>query len=159
MKRAVIASTWVITSLLIFFILDANAPNENDLAPMKLDMELLPSSTLPATSVEYALIKEPRIVPMDTSTIDLSLGVPKLEEKIIYIRNSNFYPDEVEITKGTKVTWKNEDDMDHRITVEDKFDTGVFGKDYSYSYFFNATGTYEFYCVIQPSMRNKIIVK
>ncbi len=162
MKRAVLAISWITISVLIFLIINANAPGKNELAPVDVELEF-PTSTpiISTTSSMMGVIKEPIPAPMDTSTIELSIDgvIKKPEEKMIYIRNSKFIPMDLDIKPGTKVTWINSDDIDHRVTVKDKFDTGNFGKARKFSYYFNATGTYIFSCVIHPFSRGKIVVE
>ncbi len=39
------------------------------------------------------------------------------------------------------------------------FDSGLFGKDKSFSYTFSQKGEYEYYCIPHPYMTGKVIVE
>ena len=66
----------------------------------------------------------------------------------------NFYkPDAIEITAGTKVTWKNNGKILHNVkpVKGDKWGTGALTKGKSYSYTFKKPGKYAYYCTFHGS--------
>jgi plastocyanin len=77
----------------------------------------------------------------------------------VEISNFAFSPSQITVKVGTKVTWTNSDSAAHTVTS----DTGVFGSKTlntgsSYSFVFNAPGTYSYHCAIHPSMKAIIVV-
>jgi plastocyanin len=164
MKRAVIAISWIFVSLMIYFILDANAPNKNELYPAAISGLNLSTSTLQTTS-SSGYIQEPRAIPPDTNKIDFlsNPNSPKKDqasqEKIVYIKNLNFDPNNITIKKGDKITWINMDQMQHTATSVGKFDSGVIAIGQSYSKVFTESGQYDYTCTLHSSMKGKIIVE
>lgn len=78
----------------------------------------------------------------------------------VSIDNFMFAPMTVEVTRGTTVTWVNKDDIPHVVAST----TGVFKSraidtDGTFTYTFDAPGTYEYYCSVHPKMTGKIVVK
>jgi len=86
--------------------------------------------------------------------------VEKTSEGIVTvsIKDFAFNPATITITKGTKVTWVNEDSAPHTATSEGSFDSGTLSKGQSFSYIFAETGTFNYKCSIHPSMKGKVIV-
>jgi len=83
----------------------------------------------------------------------------------VTILNYGFYPSTLTIPKGTTVTWVNMDLVQHTVTSgSEQAPTGLFDSHelnhmQSFSYTFNAPGTYTYYCDIHPSMTGTIVVK
>lgn len=78
----------------------------------------------------------------------------------IAIKSSTFTPNIVEISKGTTVTWTNDDGVPHTVTsVSGAFDSGNIDPGKTYSYTFNQAGPFEYRCANHPSMTHgKVIV-
>ena len=78
----------------------------------------------------------------------------------VAIRSSTFTPDIVEISKGTTVTWTNDDGVPHTVTsISGAFDSGNIDPGKTYSYTFNQAGPFEYSCTNHPSMAHgKVIV-
>lgn len=76
----------------------------------------------------------------------------------ILIKNFAFNPAEISVNKGTTVTWINKDSTTHRISGN-IFQSADLSEGQSYSFTFNDSGTYDYFCGIHPSMKGKIIVK
>jgi len=76
----------------------------------------------------------------------------------VSIKNFAFNPAVISITKGTKVTWVNEDSAPHTTTSEGSFDSGTLSKGQSFSYIFAEAGTFNYKCSIHPSMKGKVVV-
>ena len=95
----------------------------------------------------------------------------------VEIKDLQFIPAEVTITAGTTVRWINLDPVDHDVTSgvsvtgrktrsmkqtkfpDNKFASGLFGQDKSFSVTFDAKGEYNYYCNIHPFMVAKILVR
>lgn len=84
-----------------------------------------------------------------------------------------FKPDSLTVKAGTTVTWKNEDGTEHSVTsgtvkqgssgvtpvTDGKFDSGLFGQTKSFTFTFQAPGTYPYFCTLHPAtMRGEITV-
>ncbi|MEE8400589.1 MAG: plastocyanin/azurin family copper-binding protein [Candidatus Hydrothermarchaeaceae archaeon] len=69
---------------------------------------------------------------------DASLGV----ETLVKVEHTKFTPPALKIEKGTLVTWKNMNEMNHPISTDGLFDSGALGLDQEYSYTFKDAGTF-----------------
>ena len=104
-----------------------------------------PITTLPTTTTP------------GTSTTVITLPVDNVEIKI---ENYAYAPASVTIPPGTAITWVNKDSVAHTATSRDGvFDSGLLGRDQTFSYVFTNPGEYEYYCIPHPYMTGKIIVK
>jgi plastocyanin len=78
----------------------------------------------------------------------------------VKIDNFKFGPDKLTVTKGTEVTWTNEDDIPHSIVVtalgarSKALDT-----DKAYSFQFDKAGTFTYICGLHPFMHGTVVVK
>lgn len=79
----------------------------------------------------------------------------------VEIANFAFSPAELTIKTGDSVTWTNKDSAQHKIASDagseinsDSLSTGQ-----TYSHTFNTAGTFDYHCLIHPSMKAKIIVQ
>lgn len=61
---------------------------------------------------------------------------------LVTVEHTKFTPSTLTIKKGTAVTWKNLNSMNHPVAVEGLFDSGFLGLDQKYSYTFNNAGTF-----------------
>ncbi len=86
-------------------------------------------------------------------------------------------PSEVTVAAGTTINWVNLDPVDHDVTSgvsvigrkardmkqtkfpDNKFSSGLFGKDKTFSVTLDEKGEYKYYCNIHPFMIAKIVVK
>lgn len=67
---------------------------------------------------------------------------PAAAETLVTVEHTKFTPSTLTIKKGTTVTWKNLNSMNHPVAVEGLFDSGFLGLDQKYSYTFNNAGTF-----------------
>ena len=81
--------------------------------------------------------------------------------------NIDFYaPNNVEISVGSMVTWKNDDTASHTVTSgtiqnntptpDGKFDSGIINAGNSFPFVFEKAGEYPYYCTIHPWMTGKV---
>jgi plastocyanin len=78
----------------------------------------------------------------------------------VSIDNFSFTPMEMTIAKGTQVTWVNKDDVPHTVvSVDHKFKSQALDTDEKFSFTFQDSGTYEYFCSVHPKMTGKITVK
>ena len=78
--------------------------------------------------------------------------------------NNRFNPAELRISAGTTVTWTNQDSVMHTVTSGLRGNpTGLFdeavGPGGTFSFTFNETGTFEYFCIPHPGMDATIIVE
>ena len=78
----------------------------------------------------------------------------------IQIDNFAFTPQNLTVTAGTVVMWKNADDSPHRIAdVNGTYNSGALDTEDSYSHTFATPGVYKYICSIHPYMKGEITVK
>jgi plastocyanin len=69
------------------------------------------------------------------------------------------FPDNTDVEKGDTVVWTNRMNMCHTVTADDGgFDSGVLGKDQSFSQTFDALGSIGYHCEIHPNMTGTITI-
>lgn len=82
----------------------------------------------------------------------------------VLMQNNTFQPAEITISVGTTITWTNEDAVGHTVTSGTRgspsgmFDADV-GAGETFSFTFEETGTYEYFCSIHPGMDGTVIVE
>lgn len=79
--------------------------------------------------------------------------------------NKCYSPFEAKVTKGGTVTWINKDTAAHTATSgtikngpDGKFDTGLLQSGEKFSQKFDAAGKYDYFCLVHPWMKGKVIV-
>ena len=75
----------------------------------------------------------------------------------VSMKNTAFNPKTLTVTKGTTVTWVNDDPVAHDVTGAD-FQSGSIGKGGSYSHTFDTVGTFNYRCTVHPGMDGTITV-
>jgi plastocyanin len=78
----------------------------------------------------------------------------------VNISGMAFSASSITVTKGTKVTWTNNDNMTHTVSADDNtFDSGDMGNSATFSHVFNTVGTFNYHCKYHSSMTGSVIVK
>jgi plastocyanin len=80
----------------------------------------------------------------------------------ITIKLFQFQPGRVQVKAGTTVTWINDDEIVHTVTLdakEKRFDAVLDGKGKSFSFTFTQPGIYAYYCDRHEHMRGEIEVR
>jgi plastocyanin len=92
--------------------------------------------------------------------LSLTAAAPPDDSNRITIDNFTFSPVKLMVSKGTEVTWTNQDDIPHSIVIGA---IGVRSKamdtDKSFSYQFDKTGTFSYICGLHPQMHGQVVVK
>src|SRR5450756_3230161 len=83
---------------------------------------------------------------------------PTTSGNTVTAKNLSFDPQELTVTAGTEVTFKNEDSVTHTFTGTD-FDSGDIQPGGEFKHTFATAGSYDYHCSIHPSMTGKIVVK
>jgi len=110
-----------------------------------------------------------------TEEVDSQSSSPANE---VVIKGIAFAPSQLEVEVGTKVTWVNEDDVDHTVTSgiqrkqgvpgveKDKpaqpdgtFDENLPGRADTFGFTFDEPGTYAYFCDVHASMTGEVIVR
>jgi plastocyanin len=84
----------------------------------------------------------------------------------VFIHFEAFQPGAIQVPIGTTVTWTNQDNVFHTVTIsnamvssQDPSASGQLSPGASFSYTFLSRGTFSYYCSDHPSvMRGKVIV-
>jgi len=80
--------------------------------------------------------------------------------KTINIYGSGFSPSSTTITQGDTVTWVNKDNASHQVLADKgQFVSPILSKNHTYSFTFNAAGTYTYKDELHPKLTGKIVVK
>ena len=80
--------------------------------------------------------------------------------KTINIYGSGFSSASTTITEGDTVTWVNRDTANHQILADKgQFVSPILSKNRTYSFTFNAAGTYTYKDELHPKLTGKIVVK
>ena len=78
-----------------------------------------------------------------------------------------FVPPVLHTSKGTIVTWTNEDSALHTVVSRahaagssfPEFDSEYIGPNDTFKYTFSTAGTFDYYCVLHPFMKGKVVVR
>ena len=83
------------------------------------------------------------------------------------INNTQFYaPPEVQVAAGSSVKWTNDDNVIHTVTQgkpseggnSTGFNSGPIQAGGTFVYFFDESGTVDYYCTIHPHMIGRVVV-
>jgi plastocyanin len=78
----------------------------------------------------------------------------------VVLRNTAFVPGRIQITAGTTVVWRNDDQLIHSVTATDKsFDSGLLQPGKTYRRTFDKPGRYPYYCLPHPFMKGVVVVR
>ena len=76
------------------------------------------------------------------------------------IDNFKFGPEKLTVTKGTEVTWTNQDDIPHSIVLTALgVRSKVLDTDKTFTYQFDKAGTFSYICGLHPFMHGQVVVK
>lgn len=81
------------------------------------------------------------------------------DQIVVEIKNSIYSPANLEIKKGQTVIWINRDSQPHDvIDLDDTFSSPALYKDQSFSFTFDESGSFNYYCSFHPIMQGTITV-
>jgi plastocyanin len=114
----------------------------------------------------------------------LACASPAAAPKAMSIKGFAFTPATIEVTKGTTVTWTNEDTVPHTVTTgiapptfpplpsgasptpfpslssgDGKVNSGRIEPAGQFSFTFNDTGTFNYFCAVHPAMKATLTVR
>jgi plastocyanin len=94
----------------------------------------------------------------------VGLGAAAEAPQAITVQLFQFRPGQVEVPKGSRITWTNQDDITHTVTSgtpekrDGRFDAQLAGKGATASVEVKESGTYPYFCERHNSMRGEIRV-
>ena len=72
-----------------------------------------------------------------------------INDRTVNIDDNAYEPKDREVTRGTEVTWVNQDDVQHTVTDEDgAFESEELDEGDEFSHRFTEEGTYNYYCEV-----------
>ena len=78
----------------------------------------------------------------------------------VVMRNTTFSPSRIQIRTGTTVVWRNDDQLIHTVTADNKsFDSGLIQPGRTYRRTFDRPGEYPYYCMPHPFMKGVVVVR
>jgi plastocyanin len=85
---------------------------------------------------------------------------PSAPPNTVSIANMSFAPGTLTVTRGTTVTWKNNDNIAHTSTSNSGvWDTGSIPPGGSTTTTFTTSGTFPYHCTVHPMMTGSIVVQ
>ncbi len=145
------------TVLIHFYSLDMNTRQVSSFAGLLFGALLLGAGCFGSTTP----VQTPTPAQVPTTPTSATDGnAPTAPEARITIQSFAFTPQSVTVSKGTKVTWSNNDSVAHTV-VGDSGTPGTSGSiapGATYSYTFTQAGTFTYHCGIHPSMTGTITV-
>ena len=78
--------------------------------------------------------------------------------KTVKIKNFEFLPGSLRVSKGTQVVFTNTSGTTHTATDKGAFDTGLIKGGKSVAVRFSQKGAFSYHCKIHPFMHGKIVV-
>ena len=77
----------------------------------------------------------------------------------VSIKDFSFGPDPIVISKGTTITWTNNDSFAHSVVADDKsFSSEKLPAGATFEHKFDTAGTFTYACGIHPSMAQSVVV-
>jgi plastocyanin len=90
----------------------------------------------------------------------LKPGVVQASNVEVKIDNFSFSPTPLRVRVGTRITWKNRDDIPHTVVEDGKlFRSKVLDTDEEFAYTPTKRGIYKYYCSIHPKMTAEVVVE
>jgi plastocyanin len=80
----------------------------------------------------------------------------------VTIANFAFSPAPLKVAPGTTVTWTNKDEEPHTVTSADggkMFKSEALDTDDKFSFTFDKSGTFKYFCSIHPNMVGTVVVQ
>jgi plastocyanin len=96
---------------------------------------------------------------------DESVGPRSQSGAAVTIQLFQYQPGQLEVKAGTTVTWVNQDDIQHTVTLgtlgngNEAVNFSLSGKGTTASFTFDRPGEYEYFCERHQSMRGRVLVK
>ncbi len=78
----------------------------------------------------------------------------------VAMKGVKFVPDRLTIEVGDKVTWRNDESLDHNVVARRgaSFQSRAFGKGATFTFTAKKPGTIDYVCTLHPGMDGQLIV-
>ena len=137
------------------------------------------SSVLALGEYEYMCIVHPwmistvtivEAVEMETETVAIPEGAGNApatpgDSSIEELTQDYFVPQDISVSVGTTVVWKNEDSVMHTVTSgapdngpDGKFDSSILNSGETFEYTFTTAEIVDYYCIVHPWMTGSVTV-
>ena len=95
-----------------------------------------------------------------SSSTNNSTATQPVSTNSVSIKDFMFSPDSITVKKGATVTWTNQDGTSHTVTADKDGgpDSGTLADGKSYSFTFNAVGTFTYHCNFHSDMKGTVVV-
>jgi plastocyanin len=105
-------------------------------------------------------IETNQIAADDQSAASSGGGGTDKQVTIVGIKHSkSFSPNPIEVKVGDTVTWTNDHHEGHTVTsTSSEFNSGDIQPGQTFRHTFDKTGSFDYYCIIHPSMVGKVSV-
>jgi plastocyanin len=81
-------------------------------------------------------------------------------ERQVAIENFTFSPARLVVPAGSKVVWRNRDDVPHTVVATGKgFASKALDTDDEFSHVFATAGTFAYFCGVHPHMTGEVVVQ
>lgn len=79
----------------------------------------------------------------------------------VFMQNLEFSPKTITVKVGDKVTWVNQESIDHNVVAESdpELKSELFGEGGKYEYEATEAGTIEYVCTVHPGMDGTLVVE
>jgi plastocyanin len=110
-------------------------------------------------SIRWLRLRSPALLCALLFATAAPAAAPAAAAATIDLKAFMFGPSTLTIPAGTRVTWKNSDAEPHTVvSVDGKFRSGALDQGDSFSFKFDAPGTYRYVCSIHPQMVGTVVV-
>jgi plastocyanin len=97
---------------------------------------------------------------MTSNGATVSQPATALETNAVELNRLAINPSVIKVSRATTVTWTNRDSVPHTIAANDgSFRSGLLQPGQSWSFTFDKSGTYSYYCEPHPFMQGQVIVE
>ena len=100
-----------------------------------------------------------------TAQASVSQDKPVFGAAQVYMRHETFSPAHIQVVLGTTVTWTNQDNVPHNVTLSpvvmsssNDWESRLLYPGQSFSYTFTSQGTFQYHCQEHPGMIGAVIV-
>jgi plastocyanin len=117
--------------------------------------------TIPITLRRYVTGAMPERTP-ERAPGGMAMGMDRTMGDTVYvdIRNLKYQQEDIMITPGTTVVWRNADPVQHTVIADDgTFDSGLIDPGESFAMTFAAEGVHAFHCMPHPFMTGRVVVR
>jgi plastocyanin len=117
------------------------------------------SSSSPATSAPPPTPTSPS-APSPTPSPGPQSAAVTIPAGAEFLGSRAFVPGDLSVAVGTTVTWTNTDSTSHTSTSDvPGWNSGIVGSGRTFSFTFQAPGTFRYHCDVHPSMVGTVVVR